>query len=196
MKDNFMKQNIPFIKEGGYSAIVGGVLLFLGHLINALINSGANTITGQSLIFAAHSLLVLAFIGIYNKHFLALGRTGTIGAVLSIIGSIVVCSIVFVEIAQASKIDTELLFNAPVVNYIHSIGPLFFVFGLIFFGISLLKLKSRIKWAGAILLLGNFVFISGSFFVSLNSVTSIFGAFFTASGFIWLGSTLIGLKNS
>ena len=190
-----MNKSIPFLKEGGFSAIVGAILLFLGHLINTLINGGAITLAGQSLIFAAHSLLVLAFIGIYNKYFLTLGRTGTIGVILSIIGSIAVCSIVFVEIAQASMVDTALIFNAPVVNYIHSVGPLLFVFGLIFLGIAILKLQSILRWAGAVLLFGNFVFIAGSFLASLSSVTSIFGAFFTASGFIWLGYSLIDLKN-
>ncbi|MCB9250609.1 MAG: hypothetical protein H6613_19755 [Ignavibacteriales bacterium] len=174
---------------------MGAILLFLGHLINTLINGGAITLAGQSLIFAAHSLLVLAFIGIYNKYFLTLGRTGTIGVILSIIGSIAVCSIVFVEIAQASMVDTTaMIFNAPIINYIHSIGPLLFVFGLIFFGIAILKLQSILRWAGAVLLFGNFVFIAGSFLASLSSVTSIFGAFFTASGFIWLGYSLIDLK--
>lgn len=186
-----MNRNIPFVKLGGFSAIIGGILLALGHLLNGFLNNGENTLVGQTFIFTAHLLLIFSFIGIYNKHSSTLGNLGGIGTVLGIIGSIAVCSIVFVEISETSNVDTSQIINAPVVNIIHSFGPLLFVLGLILFSIAVLRIKNNTKWAGALLLIGNFIFIAGSFSAGINLFTSIFGSLFTASGFIWLGSSLI-----
>lgn len=186
-----MNKNIPFVKFGGLSAVSGGILLALGHVLNGYLNNGENTLVGQTFVFTAHLLLIFSFIGIYNKHSLTLGNLGNIGTILSIIGSIIVCSIVFVEISQTSNVDTSQIFNAPVVNIIHSFGPLFFVLGLILFSIAVLRIKDKSKWAGALLLIGNFIFIAGSFSAGTSLFTSIFGSLFTASGFIWLGSSLI-----
>lgn len=56
-----MNKNIPFVKFGGLSAISGGILLALGHVLNGYLNNGENTLVGQTFVFTAHLLLIFSF---------------------------------------------------------------------------------------------------------------------------------------
>lgn len=173
-----------FFVEGKISALLGGVILFAGHLINYIQNNGAPTVSGQTLVFFAHAILIFTFIAalqIFKNN--PLNR---LGIDLSIIGSIFVCSIVFVEIASAYNPEFSAVFNSPVIVYLHNFGPLFFVIGLLIFSISLIK--SLYKLEGVLLLSGNILFLVSAFFtLELQSVLALLGSFFTGSGFVYLG---------
>lgn len=179
---------------GGFAAILTGLLLFIAHLLNFIAGSDYGTVLGQSLVFIAHIIAVFAFIGIYDSQGRKNGTLGLVGMVLSTVGTIIVSAIVYVEIAIASGVNVSSIFNEDVPGLILIVGPLMFVVGMLCLGISTILVKILPRWGGFLLVIGNVVFALGSVAGNAEPITSVLGAAITCGGFVWLGISLINMK--
>ena len=178
--------------EKNFAAIAGGVLLFLGHLISLTAGGSCVNIASKTITFSAHLLLALGILGIYETVALSVGAAGRIGAILAVVGTIVVTSVVFVEIAAAGGADAGPVLRAPLAAQIASYGPLLFVFGLIVLGSAIGIAQGFSRIPGWLLVAGTLVFAGGSLFNSLALFTATAGGGITGAGFVWLG--LLGLS--
>jgi len=165
-------------------ATISGLLLFISHSMN-FIAGPTGTVVGKIGVFFAHLLLVFTFIGLYLKQGERNGITGFLGMLFGVIGTVIVTAIVFVEIAGATGVVIGDIFLANGVNVLYNFGPLLFVLGVILMSISIINGKMIHSMAGYFLLLGTFIFVSASFFVYVQALFQVIGAFFTGAGFIY-----------
>src|SRR5919206_451715 len=75
--------------------------LVTGHVLNLGGDPDYGTVLGSSLILAAHTLLVLALVAIFAVQAARVGLLGQIGMVLSVLGTVMNATAIFVEIAGA-----------------------------------------------------------------------------------------------
>jgi hypothetical protein len=172
---------------GGLSSVISGVLLFIAHVLNLGASNGVGTVWGQTLVLSAHLLLVFAFFWLYTAYGSQIGLLGLLGMISGIVGTVLVTTIVFVEIASASGTQVNAVFETSVTRSIHNFGPLLFVMGMILFGLSLLREKALPRSGGILLIVGTLVFAGGSLAGEAEAVISMIGAAFTGVGFVWLG---------
>ncbi|HET7323723.1 MAG TPA: hypothetical protein VFJ06_05270 [Halococcus sp.] len=177
--------------EGGIGSIVGGLALLLGHLFNLGGDPTAGTALGTGFVLVGHIVLVFAFVGLYARQ-TAVGTslTGRVGMVLSIIGTILVAAIVFVELAGTTGVDTTPVFEAAGTAPIYTIGPLVFVLGLLLVGSSIARGVALPRWSGVLLIVGTVVFAAASGVSDFTSLLTVIGAALTAGGFVWSGVAL------
>jgi len=190
-----MKNNHAFRLIGSWASIFSGVILFLAHLLIFLSKTDSGSILGNSLVFTAHMVVVFGLIGIYEIQAQNLKTISLIGMLLSVIGTMIVSAIVFVEIAAASGVNVDPIFNAPVVNTIYSVGPLFFVFGMIILGITTMITKLPTRIGGFLLILGTIVFALASIVGFGKDLIEVIGSAITGGGFFWSGVSLLKTKN-
>ena len=116
---------------GGLASIVSGVLLVVGHVLNL----GCDPECGTVLI--AHVVLIFALVALHaaqaERSSLLLG---SLGMVLSVVGTALASAVVFVEITGASGVEVETVLTAGVLS---GLGGLAFLIGLILFGIATMR---------------------------------------------------------
>lgn len=179
-----------FKSIGGLAGIITGVFLFTAHLLNFVSSSSNGTVVGKTMVLIAHILAVFALIGIYEALSSKNGLLGTLGMILSVVGTIIVSAIVFVEIAAASGVDVTEVFQATIPSLIMTFGPLLFVIGLILVGISILRVNTLCKWGAGFLIAGDVIFALGSVAGGIGPILTITGAAVTGAGFILIGIKL------
>lgn len=177
------------IRFGGLMAVISGLLLASAHTID-LLNGGDDTAIGKAIVFWAHLILVFGLFGLHASQGNRNGLLGSGGMILSVIGTIIVTAVVFVEMAAISGVKVDDVFKLGMNHYIFSFGPLLFVIGMIFFGISVLKNKILPRPGGILLLIGTVVFSVGTLAGNAEAVISTIGAISTGAGLIWLGLPL------
>src|SRR5919199_1033596 len=91
----------------GLASVAGGILLVAGHLLDLGGHPRYGTVLGQSLVLAAHLVLVFALVGLYAAQARRSGLLGSVGMVVSVLSTALVSSIVLVEIAGAAGTDVE-----------------------------------------------------------------------------------------
>lgn len=180
----------------GWSSIISGILLFIAHFINLIGETDDGTLTGSSIVLAAHLLLIFALVGIFLNHAQDSGILGLIAMLLSVLGTAVVSAVVFVEIAGFSGVNTELVFKAPVASVVYTFGPLLFVLGMLLLGYSIIKVKKLPMASGLFLLIGTVIFALASVFSSEKLIIEVVGAAFTGLGFVWCGFPLLSTGNA
>lgn len=181
-----------FVQEKQISAIAGGMLLFLGHLIQLMEAAGSTGIISKTIIFTAHLLLSLGILGIYDTVAKSVGIIGRIGTLLTFFGTIFVTAVVFVEISSASGVDVRPVLDAPVSAQIGTYGPLLFVLGLLMLGATIGMTQGLANIPGWLLVIGTIVFSGGTLVSSVSPITATAGGALTGAGFVWLG--LLGFK--
>lgn len=185
-----------FRVEGGIGAIVGGLCLVVGHLLNYIGGQPTGTTGGKSLVFVGHVVLVFAFIGLYSYQ-----RThdrapvGRIGMLMSTIGTVLVSAIVFVELAGTTGVDTTPVFEAAGTTLLYTVGPLVFVLGMVTVGASIIRRHDLPRGGGGLLIAGTAVFAGASIVTAFASLLTLAGAVLTATGFVWLGGTIYTSSN-
>lgn len=180
-----------FRKLGGYSAILSGLLLMIAHSLNLGGSNTYGTVLGDTLVLSGHTLLVFAFIGLYEYQGDRNGVLGWCGMVAGTLGTILVTAIVYVETAGASGVPVVAVFASEFPNTIQSVFPLLFVIGMIFFGVSVIRAKVLPRGGGYALVAGTLIFASGSFTGQAQAIFSFVGAIFTGVGFCWLGLSML-----
>lgn len=174
---------------GGYISILSGAVLILAHILN--LGSTQGTVLGETLILAAHLLMVFVFFALYEVQSEKNDILGLLGMLAGIIGTILVTSIVLVEIAGASGTAVDSIWTSNVPNTIHSFGPLLFVVGMILFGISVTRGKTLPRDGGYLFIAGTVIFAAASFAGSSQDIFIVIGAIVTGAGFIRLGFALL-----
>lgn len=187
-------QRLSMQNIGGWASIFSGILLFLAHFIN-LFGPSEGTVLGNSMVFIAHTLVVFALIALYDAQAAKRGFAGFFGMLFSVIGTIGVSGIVFVEIAGASGVLMKPVFQAPVSYAIFIICPLMFVLGMILLGASIARAKATSVKGGFLLILGTLVFVSASFSAGeIALVIDCLGAAITGAGFLLSGLSLFSIQ--
>lgn len=201
--DSFTREriNMPsarlFQTIGGLASIGSGFLLASAHVINLLSGVDSGTVLGKSFVLIAHLGLVFAFIGLYEAQGKSNRLLGLLGMVLGTIGTIFVTAVVFVEVAAAAGTNVTSIFKEGITAIIYLVGPFFFVFGMILFGISVMKEGILPPFGGLCLLIGTVIFSMASVILSMEGILTVIGGAITGIGFVWLGgSLLLSMENS
>jgi hypothetical protein len=182
----------PFFRlEGGLAALVTGILLILGHLANLGGPAGVGTVTGMSLVMAGHAVMVLALVGLHAKQHGPAGVLGWVGTLLAILGTVAVSAVVFVEIAGASGVPVEPVFQAPAAHEIFAAGPIIFALGMFLLGAAIARSLVFPVYMGVLLIVGTIVFGIGTLAGPAGPYLSVLGAIVTGAGFILLGAKLL-----
>jgi hypothetical protein len=147
-------------------------------------------VLGEILVLTAHLSLVFALVALYAAQAEQSGLLGALGMILSVVGTIIVCGVVLVEIAGASGVSVAGVLEAGVSGATSFVGGLAFLIGLTVLGIATMRAGVFTRWGGLLLIVGDVVFGAGSFAGAAASIVSVVGAAITCAGFVWLGLRL------
>jgi hypothetical protein len=177
-------------KGGGLASIAAGLLLVVGHVVNLGGHPEYGRVLGEILVLTAHLSLVFALVALYAAQAEQSGLLGALGMILSVVGTIIVCGVVLVEVAGASGVNVAGVLEAGVSGATSFVGGLAFLIGLIVLGIATMRAGVFPRWGGLLLIVGDVVFGAGSFAGAAASIVSVVGAAITCAGFVWLGLRL------
>lgn len=181
---------------GGLASIVAGVLLLLGHILDLGGDPEYGTVLGSSSVLTAHVLLVFAIVALYAAQAEQSGLLGSLGMVLSVMGTTLASGVILVEIAGASGAEVDAVLEAGLTSALALLGGLAFLIGLVLFGIATMQAGVFPRWAGLFLIVGDVVFGVASFAGSAALIIEIIGALITCAAFVWLGLRLLsGLRS-
>ena len=176
---------------GGLASIVAGVLLLLGHLLNLGGDPEYGTVLGSSSVLTAHVILVFALVALYAAQAEWSGPLGSLGIVLSVVGTTLASGVILVEIAGASGVEVEAVTGAGLSGALSLLGGLAFLIGLILFGVATMRAGVLPRWAGLLLIVGDSVFGAASFSGAASPIVEVVGALITCVAFVWLGLALL-----
>jgi hypothetical protein len=176
---------------GGLVSAAAGLLLMLGHLLDLGGDPEYGTVLGGLLVLAAHVALVFALVALYAAQADESGILGSLGMVLSVVGTTLVSGVVLVEIAGASGAEVDTVLEAGLPSALALLGGLTFLIGLILFGIATMQAGVFPRWAGLLLIVGDVVFGAGSFAGAAAPIFEIVGALITCTALLWLGLSLL-----
>ncbi len=117
---------------GGLASVAAGLLLLLGHLLDLGGDPEYGTVLGGTLVLTAHVVLVFALVALYAAQAEQSGLLGSVGMVLSVVGTTLVSGVVLVEIAGAPGAEVEDVLGAGLPGALVLLGGLAFLIGLIF----------------------------------------------------------------
>ena len=185
---------------GGLASAAAGILLLVGHLLDLGGDPEYGTVLGSSSVLAAHVLLVFALVGLYAAQAERSGLLGSLGMVLSVVGTILVSGVVLVEIAGASGAEVEDVLGAGLSAALVLLGGLAFLIGLILFGVATMGAGVFPRWAGLLLslllIVGDVVFGAGGFAGAAATIFEVVGVLITCAAFMWLGLSLLSEASS
>jgi hypothetical protein len=176
---------------GGLTSAAAGLLLLLGHILDLGGDPEYGTVLGGSLVLTAHVALVFAFVALYAAQAEQSSLLGSVGMVLSVVGTTLVSGVVLVEIAGASGAEVDAVLGAGLPSALALLGGLAFLIGLILFGAATMRADVFPRWAGILLIVGDVVFGVGSFAGAAARIFEIGGALITCVALVWLGLSLL-----
>jgi hypothetical protein len=186
-----MPSSILVCVGGGLASAAAGVLLVLGHVLNLGGDEEYGTVIGASLVLAAHLTLVFALVALYAAQAVRSGLPGSLGMVLSVSGTTLVCGVVLVEVAGVSGAEVDAVLASGLSGALSVLGGLAFIVGLLLFGIATLQAGVFPRLAGLLLIIGDVVFAAASVSGSATLVVEVIGAAITYVAFVWLGLALL-----
>jgi hypothetical protein len=107
---------------GGLASAAAGILLLVGHLLNLGGDPEYGTVLGSSSVLAAHVLLVFALVALYAAQAQQSGLLGSLGMVLSVVGTTLASGVILVEIAGASGAEVEAVTGAGISGALSLLG--------------------------------------------------------------------------
>lgn len=176
---------------GGLASAAAGILLLVGHLLNLGGDPEYGTVLGSSSVLTAHVVLVFALVALYAAQAEQSGLLGSLGMVLSVVGTTLASGVILVEIAGASGAEVESVIGAGLSGALSLLGGLAFLIGLILFGVATMRAGVLPRLAGIVLIVGDLVFGAASFSGSAALVIEVVGALITCAAFVWLGLALL-----
>ncbi len=176
---------------GGLASAAAGVLLLLGHLLDVGGDPQHGTVLGGGLVLTAHLTLVFGLVALWSAQAERGGLLGSLGMVLGVVGTTLVCGVVLVEIAGASGAEVDAVLGAGLPAALALLAGLSFLIGLILFGAATVRAGVFPRLAGLLLIAGDVVFGSGSFAGSAATIFEILGAAITCAALVWLGASLL-----
>jgi hypothetical protein len=163
----------------------------LGHVLNLGGDEEYGTVIGASLVLAAHLALVFALVALYAAQADRSGLPGSLGRVLSVSGTTLVCGVVLVEVAGVSGAEVDAVLASGLSGALSVLGGLALIVGLLLFGIAMLQAGVFPRLAGLLLIIGDVVFAAASVSGSATLVVEVIGAAITCVAFVWLGLALL-----
>ncbi len=179
---------------GGLASAAAGLLLLLGHILDLGGDPEYGTVLGGALVLTAHVVLVFALVALYAAQAEQSGLLGSLGMVLSVVGTTLVSGVVMVEIAGASGVKVDDVLRAGFPSALALLGGLAFLIGLILFGVATMRAGVFPRYAGLLLVVGDIVFGAGSFAGAAATIFEILGAALTCAALVWLGLSLLSLS--
>src|SRR5215217_6887462 len=176
---------------GGLASAAAGLLLVLGHLLDLGGDPEYGTVLGGTLVLTAHVVLIFALVALYAAQAEQSGLLGSLGMVLSVVGTTLVSGVVLVEIAGASGAEVDAVLGAGLPGALALLGGLAFLIGLILFGVATMRAGVFPRWAGLLLIVGDVVFGAASFAGAAATIFEIIGALITCLALLWLGLSLL-----
>ncbi len=176
---------------GGLASAAAGLLLLLGHLLDLGGDPEYGTVLGGTLVLTAHVVLVFALVALYAGQAEQSGLLGSLGMVLSVVGTTLVSGVVLIEIAGASGAEVDAVLGSALPGALALLGGLAFLIGLILFGVATMRAGVFPRWAGLLLIVGDVVFGAGSFAGEAATIFEILGALITCAALVWLGLSLL-----
>jgi hypothetical protein len=162
-----------------------------GHLVDGGAAGAGTTVTGLSMVLAAHLLMVLALVGIYAAQASRMRLIGLLGMILSVLGTALVSGVVLVEMAGAGGATIEDVLARGVAGMLAMLAGLGFFVGLLLFAIATMRARVFPRAAALLLIAGDLVFAAASSASTAAPYLIIGGANLTGAGFVWLGLLLV-----
>jgi hypothetical protein len=188
-------QSSRLITWGAIGGLVAGALLTVGYLLALTLAPGSDAanITGTWLTYGGFVALVFFAIGLHEA--LAAGGSqfeGT-GAVLTIIGSVVMTGGAFAAIGSAYGISEEPLYRATELLGLTSTGSVALAVGILLLGLATLRSAALPTAPGALLIAAAAAFVIGGItFLTGNPIEEAFyvGGILLGIGTGWCGADL------
>ena len=181
---------------GGLASASAGILLLVGHLLNLGGDPQYGTVLGSLSVLTAHVLLVFALVALYTAQAEESGLLGTLGMVLSVVGTTLASGVILVEIAGASGAEVGAVLGAGLTGALALLAGLAFLIGLILLGVATMRAGVFPYWAGLLLIAGDVVFGAASFAGAASLIVEVIGALITCAAFVWLGLALLSRTRS
>ncbi len=124
---------------GGLASAAAGLLLLLGHILDLGGDPQYGTVFGGTLVLTVHVVLVFALVALYAAQAEQSGLLGSLGMVLSVVGTTLVSGVVMVEIAGSSGAEVDTVLGAGFPGALALLGGLAFLIGLILFGVATMR---------------------------------------------------------
>jgi hypothetical protein len=121
---NLMSSSNLIRSGGGLANILAGVLLVVGHILNPGGDPEYGTVLGSTSVLTAHVALVFAIVALYAAQAEQSGLMGSLGMVLSVIGTTLASGVILVEIAGASGAEVDAVLVAGVSGTLSLLGGL------------------------------------------------------------------------
>lgn len=186
-----MSPSCVFKLLGGISAILTGALLFAAHVLNLLSQAEHGTVVGPLFAFLGHIAVIFAFFGMYEAQGSSNGPLGLIGIVLSIIGTVSLCAVLYLDIVATYGVELDRLYHGLIPRLIHIVSPIIYGLGIVLFAASLIKARVLPRFGALTLIVGTLLFGVGSELGIAEQLMAVIGASVMGVGFVWLGSALI-----
>lgn len=186
----------PFVIEGAFCGGAAGLFMMLGYGIAAANSTVEGSIFTRSLILSAHVLLVFTLFAIYSVQAERSGAVGRIGMILAELGTVLVASVLLVEIVALSGLKFDRIVNAPLLVIVDTVGPSSFAIGVILLGIATIMSGSLPRIAGALLVVGTGIFALSIVVPSAAKPLSVLGSVLAGAGFSIAGVALFAKRGA
>jgi uncharacterized protein len=149
---------LPFLHAGyaAYKVYQGDDYRYpiAGYLLDLGGDTEYGTVLGGTLVLAAHLALVFGLVALWAAQAERSGPLGSLGMVLGVAGTTLVCGVALVEIAGASGAEVEAVLAAGLPAALALLAGLAFLVGLILFGAATMRAGVFPRLAGLLLIGG------------------------------------------
>lgn len=169
--------------------MAGGIAVAIGALANYLADPERGTVGGHWLVLVAHAALVFFFVGVLIEYGEQARPVFSWGAVLAVVGSVLLAGLVALELAVAADTIPSLdaVEETGALAPLTIVGPLFQLVGLLMLSVAGLRAKILVAPGWAAIIAGGilaFGYLAGA------DVLFAIGAVVTGVGLVLLGSSL------
>lgn len=136
-----------------FCGFISGLFLVVGWTLNI----GRDSLVGASLVLAAYTLAIFAYMGIYGFQYHKLGIMGFLGFVLIITANALFTPWLFLDIGRISGIIPGVgwkeVQETGATHVVGVIGGVSFVLGFLLFGADTIRAKVFNKWPAILLII-------------------------------------------
>ncbi len=188
------------LQIGGIASIAAAILMMAGFILHpagedATFGTDPAWVPAHGLLWLAFTIALLGWIGLYLAQASRAGRLGVIGFAVIILGTslaswIFSSDVTFVPViaAESPGLFQKIFSSSHVL--IGVVSVLSWVFGMVLFGMSVIRAEVFPRWAGVLLVIGS-VIIPIAYLTGLPEKVVAGGAVVSGVGQLWLGYTLL-----
>lgn len=188
------------LQISGVASVLAGILLIIGFSLHpegedAMIGTDPLRAPAHSSSWAALTVALVGWIGLYIVHASRAGKFGIVAFVVAILGTslaswIFSSDVTFVPViaAQAPGLFQQIFTQSHIL--IGVVSVLTWILGNILFGLSVIRAKVFPNWAGVLLIVGSLV-IPIAYLTGLSIKIVAIGGWLVGASQIWLGYDLL-----